>query len=250
MLQGFYWNCVPQGGWYNIVASLATDIATNGFARVWFPPPQKGESKEFSVGYDPYDHYDLGGYSFGGVVETRYGSRAELQTAVDALRANGVKSCVDIVPNHLAGTNNSTYTAYPPALPVQFFLYASDVNGTPVFLNPVADPAPFLWHHFAFVKDDTAYRFFLDGMQVGSDVIVPNAAEYSFAANGNYSFATDHTGGQNSSFDGFLDEIRISDTALAPSQFLNAIPEPSALTLVALALAGFAALRRRGEASR
>ena len=41
---------------------------------------------------------------------------------------------------------------------------------------------------------------------------------------------------------GFVDEVRISDVALAPSQFLG-VPEPSSLSV--LALAGLLALRRR-----
>jgi len=43
-------------------------------------------------------------------------------------------------------------------------------------------------------------------------------------------------------FDGVIDEVRISNTALTPSQFLN-VPEPASLTL--LACAGLAAGRRR-----
>ena len=42
---------------------------------------------------------------------------------------------------------------------------------------------------------------------------------------------------------GFVDEVRISDSALSTGQFLGAVPEPSALGV--LAVAGLFALRRR-----
>ena len=44
---------------------------------------------------------------------------------------------------------------------------------------------------------------------------------------------------------GFVDEVRISDSALSTSQFLGAVPEPSALGV--LAVAGLFALRRRRQ---
>ena len=47
------------------------------------------------------------------------------------------------------------------------------------------------------------------------------------------------------SFDGMIDEVRLSNTALAPSQFLNAVPEPTTGALLGCVLIGLVARRRR-----
>jgi MSHA biogenesis protein MshQ len=47
------------------------------------------------------------------------------------------------------------------------------------------------------------------------------------------------------SFDGMIDEVRLSNTALSPSQFLNAVPEPAAGGLLGCVVFGFLARRRR-----
>lgn len=52
-----------------------------------------------------------------------------------------------------------------------------------------------------------------------------------------------YAGGHTDRAYGFIDEVRISDTALAPSQFLAAVPEPSAALLGGLGVIGL--LRRR-----
>lgn len=52
------------------------------------------------------------------------------------------------------------------------------------------------------------------------------------------------TYGEN--FNGLIDEVRISDQALPPSQLLDAAPEPSTLVLASLAAAiGLGAIIRR-----
>ena len=99
MLQGFHWNStrdVPNG-WYNVLATRAADIAALGITVVWMPPPWKDESSwqnnGLSGGGEGYfwHSFDL---------NTRYGTQAELQNAINALHANGVKVAFDVVANH------------------------------------------------------------------------------------------------------------------------------------------------------
>src|SRR5947209_3886969 len=100
MLQGFYWDC-PEG-WYGTLAKEAPDLAKAGFTSVWLPPPSKGGAGRSSMGYDIFDHYDLGEFDQKGTVPTHFGSKKDLVDLVATLHANGVKAYADIVLNQMA----------------------------------------------------------------------------------------------------------------------------------------------------
>ena len=94
------------------------------------------------------------------------------------------------------------------------------------------------WQHFALVRDDDMYRIYIDGALEYEDLLPADAQ-------GPYVFpGTDETGTRTigNGFRGYLDEFRISDTALTPDQFLI-VPETSAFGLLALGLGMFAAWR-------
>jgi alpha-amylase len=103
MLQGFYWNSYPGGVWWDSLRIRSVDLYNAGFTAIWFPPPNKGNSGGYSMGYDIYDHYDFGEYNQKGQIETRFGSRAELISAIQKLHTLGMKAYIDIVVNHMMG---------------------------------------------------------------------------------------------------------------------------------------------------
>jgi len=99
VFQAFYWD-VPAGGtWYDTIRSQAPALKSAGFTHFWFPPPTKGASGGYSMGYDLYDNYDLGSYDQKGTVETRFGSLSELQAAAAACG----NVLLDLVANHMTG---------------------------------------------------------------------------------------------------------------------------------------------------
>lgn len=109
MMQGFYWD-VPAGGtWYNTMKSKAAELQNMaggyGIDAIWFPPVSKAMDGRNSMGYDPFDYYDLGAYNQKGSTETRFGSQAELKSAIAAFRSRGIASMADIVLNHRSGAN-------------------------------------------------------------------------------------------------------------------------------------------------
>ncbi|MBE2213335.1 MAG: hypothetical protein IAE82_05645 [Opitutaceae bacterium] len=124
MMQGFYWD-VPAGGtWYDFLASKAAALRDmrdgQGIDRIWFPPPSKGQSGALSMGYDPYDYYDLGTYFQKGTTAGRFGTQAQLRAAIAAYHAQGIAVLADIVCNHRSGgaseanpnTGGSTYNDF------------------------------------------------------------------------------------------------------------------------------------------
>src|SRR5262245_497294 len=82
MMQGCYWN-VP-GPWYPTMQAQATNLSSivdgYGINRIWFPVPQKSASGGLSMGYDPYDYYDLGSYTQKGGPGTHFGTQAQLKS--------------------------------------------------------------------------------------------------------------------------------------------------------------------------
>ncbi len=113
MMQGFYWDVPsPQTGqanapwWWDHLAEQARDLRMAGFTSLWIPPVIKGANARYSVGYDPFDDYDIGSKNQHGYVSSRYGTREQLERCMAVLRANGLSVIVDLVENHRDGDTN------------------------------------------------------------------------------------------------------------------------------------------------
>ena len=123
MFQAFFWNAdspgedptkTGTGGWYTNVLTKVSDLATSGFTKVYLPPPSKGESGGYSMGYDVFDHYDLGEYDQSPRgVGTRFGSKAQLTNLIHAFIATNIEPVADIVMNHMRQVTLSKAFTYP-----------------------------------------------------------------------------------------------------------------------------------------
>ena len=82
LMQAFYWDVEPIGGWYDEVSTKIEDWSATGVNRIWLPAPGKGASGKYSMGYDPSDYFDVGEFDQHGTVETRFGSRKELEQLI------------------------------------------------------------------------------------------------------------------------------------------------------------------------
>ena len=75
MMQAFHWNCPRVDGreyaWWELVRERVSALAQVGFTCLWLPPAHKAANLSGpSMGYDPYDYYDLGEYDQKGGVPT------------------------------------------------------------------------------------------------------------------------------------------------------------------------------------
>jgi alpha-amylase len=111
MLQAFYWD-VPvnadqkDGFWWDHLTHKAPALKQMGITALWVPSPAKGNWGIFDMGYGIYDHFDLGNYEQKGSVETRFGSRSELENMIAAMHDTAhnqpiIKVYADIILNHI-----------------------------------------------------------------------------------------------------------------------------------------------------
>jgi len=108
MMQAFYWDAPQQekqeGNWWNFVAEHVEALGKSGFNALWLPPVSKA-SDHRSMGYDPYDYFDLGDYDQKGGTKTLYGNRAELEALIAKAHANNLGLYADMVINHNSGAD-------------------------------------------------------------------------------------------------------------------------------------------------
>jgi alpha-amylase len=105
ILQAFHWYLPDDGKLWSQLRDEASRLAKMGITVVWIPPSGKGTTGSHSIGYDSYDIYDLGEFNQKDSVRTKYGTKAELIAAINALHAAGIKVYVDVVLNHLGGAD-------------------------------------------------------------------------------------------------------------------------------------------------
>jgi alpha-amylase len=106
LLQAFYWDCPREAGverkWWQHVGARLDELRDAGFTALWLPPCSKAESAT-SMGYDPFDYFDLGEFDQRGGVETWFGSKADLVALVAGAHAHGMQVYADAVYNHMSG---------------------------------------------------------------------------------------------------------------------------------------------------
>jgi alpha-amylase len=110
VLQGFwwdYWNNNYPNGWSNYLMDLVPRLKALGIDAVWIPPSIKNNNTS-SVGYAPFDHYDLGDKFQKGSLKTRLGDKDELLRLSAVLKANGIDLIQDLILNHVSNAGSNT----------------------------------------------------------------------------------------------------------------------------------------------
>ena len=88
-MQAFYWNCPEDSGkefgWWNYLRNEIPHLKATGITSLWLPPACKANEVK-SMGYDPFDFYDLGEYKQKNHdrKETWFGSKEDLQALIQA----------------------------------------------------------------------------------------------------------------------------------------------------------------------
>lgn len=103
LLQYFHWYYNGDEKLWDKAIREAESLAEMGITAVWLPPAYKAESGAESVGYDPYDLFDLGEFDQKGTVATKYGTHLQYKEAIKSFQARDIAVIADVVFNHKAG---------------------------------------------------------------------------------------------------------------------------------------------------
>lgn len=110
-MQVFYWEMnkgeyalryPEEANLWQLLVDRSPELAELGITGVWLPPANKAD-EPVDEGYAAYDLWDLGEFNQKGSVRTKYGTRAQLERALEELQIKGVKVFYDAVLNHRMG---------------------------------------------------------------------------------------------------------------------------------------------------
>ena len=110
MLQTFFWDCPrvdsKEFQWWNTIRREIPALSKTGFTSLWLPPVHKaGNLGGPSMGYDPYDYYDLGDYDQKGAIPTWFGTKNDLLSLISEAHQNRLSVIADVVINHNSGAD-------------------------------------------------------------------------------------------------------------------------------------------------
>jgi alpha-amylase len=113
LMQAFYWNSPEVSGkqfnWWIWVKIAIPHLKAAGITAIWLPPACKAQNDN-SMGYDPFDFYDLGEFlqKHHNRKETWFGSRQDLQDLIQTAHDAGMEVIADLVFNQCSGGDSET----------------------------------------------------------------------------------------------------------------------------------------------
>jgi glycosidase len=135
---------------YDTMERRSADMFLAGYGAVWTPPPGRADISNYSVGYDVYDRFDLGGPGDA----TLYGTETGLKQLANVLHRFNGRLHIDAVLNHNAYSENNyvnpQFTTFLQAGGYPGFALQNPDGGT----DPAGVPGTFGdFHNPAFGSD-------------------------------------------------------------------------------------------------
>ncbi|TDX52729.1 alpha-amylase domain-containing protein [Orenia marismortui] len=123
LMQAFYWELdkgeyakkyPEEHNFWQLLGQRSEELASVGISELWFPPANKVH-EPIDEGYGTYDLWDLGEFDQAGSIRTKYGTKEELEEAIDSLHQVGIKAYYDVVFNHRIAAGNQNLEVVPLA---------------------------------------------------------------------------------------------------------------------------------------
>lgn len=156
----------------------AADAFMAGYGRVWTPPPSKGENGTASIGYNPFDRFDLGTPTS----RTRYGTRNEFVADLAEQHKAGVAVFIDLVVNHNSTSDGGTPGfAAAGGYPGFVLSWGGDSNGDfhPLVTDCDSDPLNCRTSGLIDIAQDKNYTFYRHPVTAGDPNNIPAGTVYN-----------------------------------------------------------------------
>ena len=161
LIQFFHWYYPGNGElWKNVIHEVPF-LSHLGISHMWLPPAYKGAAGGYSVGYDPYDLYDLGEFDQKGSVPTKYGTKDDYLHAIEIAHKHHISVIADTVLNHKAGGDETEKFSVLKVNPLNRKEVISDrfeIEAWTKFTFPGRQGkySEFIWDHRCFTGIDWA----------------------------------------------------------------------------------------------
>jgi len=161
LIQFFHWYSQPGGKLWNDFTKQTVRLSKLGITAAWLPPPYKGGTGPWSVGYDVYDLFDLGEFDQQGTVATKYGIKEEFINAVQKAHKKNIQIIVDTVFNHKAHGDQLEKIPVRKVNPenrTEFISDPMEIEGWTKFFFPGRNKkySEFIWDYHCFSGLDWA----------------------------------------------------------------------------------------------
>lgn len=114
---------------YLTILKRLPEVVEAGYTAIYLPPPSKSGGGGFSVGYNPFDRFDLGDRLSLGTVRTKYGTAQQLQELISVAKRFGLEVYCDAVYNHNDNRASTAINRYPDMIPEDFHIRSSTDTG-------------------------------------------------------------------------------------------------------------------------
>jgi alpha-amylase len=121
---------------YRTMLRRLPEVVRAGYQAIYLPPPTKSGGGGFSVGFNPFDRFDLGDRLQMGTVRTKYGTTQELFELIRTAKRLGIEVYCDVVYNHNDNRASNAINRYPDMIPEDFHIRSSaDTSNNEIDFN-------------------------------------------------------------------------------------------------------------------